>query len=408
MFGWLIVTIIAFLRQKGNFLDKIHGNMKKICAIICEYDPFHNGHKYQIEQARRQSGCDFVLCLMSGSFVQRGYPASVDKHTRTKHALQNGADMVVLLPTVFATSSAYTFALGACKILSHLRVSHLSFGIEPECMDIIKNVDNWDFDKIKMLSKDLSKTGINSAKAYQQAVLQLYGDRQSQSFDKPNFVLAYEYCKAIKNLNQNIKVVPIVRTNEYHCSNLTKPFASATAIRRALQDGLNYDEYVPYQTIEIQQNNDIHFFEKTLLLYLKNTDIEILNHINGVTEGIGYKLKKQCQNISDYHSLIDATKSKRYLHSRIRRILLQNYLGITKDIVEQSLNASTIYCHLLGIKQENLHIMKNFDSLWVRQKDIPSAKEHTSLLGIENRADKFYGMLSGINNVQLGDGLIKV
>jgi|GEM_PF-3607193 len=220
-----------------------------ICAIICEYDPFHNGHKYQIEQARLLSGCDFVLCLMSGSLVQRGYPAILDKHTRAKLALQNGADMVVLLPTVFATSSAQDFATGAIKMLDTLGVQCLCFGVEPSCLSSLEDCKNWDFAKLKTLSKDFSKQGANSAKAYQLAVSSLYGTQHATAFENPNFVLAYEYQKALHFANSKILTLPIARTNAYHHLDLATPFASATAIRHAQRTQQDISQFVPYEPV---------------------------------------------------------------------------------------------------------------------------------------------------------------
>jgi len=386
--------------------------MNKICAIICEYDPFHNGHKYHIAQARKESGCDYILCLMSGSITQRGYPAIADKHLRAKMALKNGADIVVLLPSVYATASASGFAFGACKMLQALNVSHLSFGTENTDIDLNYTKNNFDFSKLKELSKGYSKTGVNSAKAYQQAVQKLYGDEFASAFDKPNFVLGYEYTKALALLKSKIVAVPILRTNDYNDTNLANPYASATAIRTALDLGNDCSMYVPYDTRQLNNTVDINLYKSILTLSLKNKDISKIQQLNEVTEGLGYLLKKICNDNSKYDDIINNAKSKRYLHSRIRRILLYSYLDIDKTIAQQSQKVDTLpFFNILGIKQSAMQLLGHLPkNSIIKYSDIVQCDDFAKqLISIEQTADNLYSVVSNyFGNLFVGSGLIKI
>ncbi len=184
----------------------------KICGIICEYNPFHNGHLYLLEQAKAQTNADAIVCIMSGGFVQRGEIAIIDKYTRAKHAILAGADAVIELPTVFATANAELFAKGAVHILSSIPdFSHLCFGAEDENAEkLIKTAKLLLDEPIEISQKikgELTK-GVSYAKARANAWSGIIDEGYISS---PNNILALEYVKALLTKNSNADICPIKR-----------------------------------------------------------------------------------------------------------------------------------------------------------------------------------------------------
>ena len=219
----------------------------KICAIICEYNPFHNGHLYQLREAKRLSGADAVLCIMSGNFVQRGEAAIMDKFTRAKHALTAGADAVIELPVVFSTSNAELFAKGAISVLSSIpAVKTLCFGCENANETAFKLAARYLNDEPQDVSdkiKELIASGVSFAKARANAWA---GYIPLEILCSPNNILGLEYTRAILTKNANIDILPIERVGSgYHQTELQDDFPSATAIRRTLQEQKTLKNGVP-------------------------------------------------------------------------------------------------------------------------------------------------------------------
>ena len=214
----------------------------KIAAVIAEYNPFHNGHAYQLHEIRRQTGADFILVMMSGDFVQRGAPACIDKYARCRMALNAGADMVCELPIYGALGSAEIFAESAVSLLNHLGcIDYLCFGAEtiaPSLFDAIIPILSDEPEEYKSLLQTGLKNGMNFPAARSQALCSLLGDaRCCGILNQPNNILAIEYMKALYKSKSRIRPFPIKRSGAgYHSTDITAGFSSATAIRRQLSE----------------------------------------------------------------------------------------------------------------------------------------------------------------------------
>ena len=209
----------------------------KILAIICELNPFHNGHKYLIEKAKEMTGCGAVLCIMSGNFTQRGDMCIADKYARAKHAIFGGADLVIQLPSPFAVAPAEIFAKGAIKILSAIpEVTTLAFGCESgNKQDFINSAKLLigENEKFKSVLNEKLATGESYVKSYSCAFEACAGKKDLLS--KPNNILALEYTKAILRTNANMNILPIKRIGaDYNDGELKENFSSASAIRKNL------------------------------------------------------------------------------------------------------------------------------------------------------------------------------
>ncbi len=327
----------------------------KICAIICEYNPFHNGHLYQMQEAKRLSGADALLCIMSGNFVQRGEAAIMDKFTRAKHAVLAGADAVIELPTVFATSNAELFAKGAVAILSSIPyVSTLCFGAETADKAAFMKTAMLLNDEPKEISdkiKELSSTGISYAKARAMA----WENVLSKEFlSSPNNILGVEYTRAILAANANIDILPIKRVGGgYSDCTMQENYSSATAIRAAICEGKSFEGNLPNFVAKDLPNhleNNLETLEKYAIL---STPLQELSTVCDCTEGLENALKKAAQN---EESLVEALTSVRYTSSRIRRIALQNLLNIREPLIRDYLH-TPLYLRILGAKKARKDVL---------------------------------------------------
>ena len=214
----------------------------KTAAVIAEYNPFHNGHAYQLREIRRQTGADFILVMMSGDFVQRGAPACIDKYTRCRMALASGADMVCELPVYGALGSAEIFAESAVSLLNHLGcIDFLCFGaetVDSELFDAIVPILAEEPEDYRKLLQATLKSGMNFPAARSHALCSLIKDERCRDIlGQPNNILAIEYMKALYKTGSTIVPVPIRRVGAgYHSTDTTAGFSSATAIRHQLAD----------------------------------------------------------------------------------------------------------------------------------------------------------------------------
>ena len=219
----------------------------KFCGIICEYNPFHNGHLYQLQEAKKRSGADAVLCIMSGNFVQRGEAAVLDKFTRAKHAVKAGADIVVELPTLFATSNAELFAKGAVSLLSAIpSVSTLCFGAEnadKTAFLLAARYLNNEPEEVSAKIKESVADGLSYAKARANAWA---GFLPLDLLCSPNNILGLEYTRAILGRSADIEILPIQRVGGgYKDGEMKENFSSASAIRQAIESGKDFSKNLP-------------------------------------------------------------------------------------------------------------------------------------------------------------------
>lgn len=322
----------------------------KILAIICEFNPFHSGHEYLIEQAKRMSGCDAVLCIMSGNFTQRGEMCINGKYIRAKHAILGGADCVIQLPAPFAVAPAEIFASGAVKILSAIPdIKYLAFGCENADLDYYKNAEISlnESENFKTLLQNGLNEGDSYVKSYSRAFSSCGGD--VRIVRQPNNVLGLEYVKSILKLNSKIKILPIQRIGgNFSDGTVYENYSSAFAIR----NGLNNEKVkkcVPEFVLnDLPKQFETNEYENYLRYVLFNSEKSELKRIYGCGEGLENKLRS-LENMP-FGDIIRHTTSKRYSSSRIRRILCANALELYRDDCEKYLSAN-LYIKPLAVKR---------------------------------------------------------
>lgn len=327
----------------------------KICAIICEFNPFHNGHKYLIDRAKEMSGCDLVLCIMSGSFTQRGEMCIIDKYDRARHAVLGGADCVIELPAIFSVAPAEIFARGAIKILASIpSVTTLAFGCENGNKDdylCAANLLKCEKDDFKTVLRENLSNGESYIKSYAAAFKHIGGNEEFLS--KPNNVLGLEYTKAICRANADIKILPVKRIGAgFNDDDLKDNYSSAGAIRRNIASQLvknNLPHYV-YEDLK-DTSSSLEKFNWKMNYDLAMSEAHDLMRIYGCNEGLEHKLLNDAKRFS-IDEIIQNNTSKRYTSSRIRRILCANSLGLYQDDCERFL-CSDLYIKPLAVKKQS-------------------------------------------------------
>lgn len=313
----------------------------KTAAIICEYNPFHKGHEYQIARTKELCGADFIVAIMSGNYVQRGDVAIFSKELRAKAAIASGADLVIELPTVFAMQSAEFFAKGGVTIANSLGiVDYLSFGAECEDIQQLKKIAillcNETPEFTDILKKQLD-AGVTYPVARTAAIEQILGNDAAELTNSPNNILGIEYCKALYRLDSDITPIAIKRIGADHDSPAAdNGFASATHLRQLINEGKFADafSFVPDSCHEIYKDADIHSIcamQKSIIAELIKMPNASLAKISDVGEGMENRIKSAALTATTVSELADIIKTKRYTHSRIRRILLSAYFGITNE-----------------------------------------------------------------------------
>ena len=329
----------------------------QVTGIICEYNPFHLGHQKQINIIRSRLGADSgIVCLMSGNFVQRGYPAIIDKMARAKIAVDCGADLVLELPVTAALSSAEGFASGGVQILSKL-CDQLCFGAEDgECayiMDITKALLSDDFSAA--LRQQLDK-GLSFPAARQQALKEMGFD--SSLLEKPNNILAVEYCKAILSQNVSMRAMPILREGNYHDTAADADNPSATSIRQLMVDRDNYMDFLPQNaqpTVANATQHSLQTAEQAILYRLRTMTEDEFQALPYGSEGLWRKLMHASRECSTLEEIILATKSKRYTRTRIDRMIMCAFLGLTAE----DMISPIPYCRILALNDKGRAILKS-------------------------------------------------
>lgn len=330
-------------------------------GIIAEYNPLHNGHIYHMEEARRQTGADFVVVAMSGNFVQRGEPACADKFTRAEWALRAGVDLVLEIPQCLAVASAERYAEGAVKLLAATGVvTDLAFGVETEDLDALWRVADI-LDREPPAFKTNLAYHLRQGKSYPRAQFDALSDLNIPRGDvalltQPNNILAVEYIKALRRYAPHIRAVPILRQgNAYNDTALTGPLSSATAIRQALREG--NDEVLESMPLFVSgaMKFDSQFpvvlenFGQMILYRLRSMSQEELAALPDVGEGFEQTLARAVRETSDLESFLAAIKSKRYTMARCKRIAVSALLHMQSDMADALLSdRENLYLRVLG------------------------------------------------------------
>lgn len=327
----------------------------KTVGIICEYNPFHKGHLYQIQQTKKLCEADLVVAVMSGSFVQRGECAFCDKWARAKMALFCGVDLVVELPVVYSSQSAEFFAQGAVKILNEIGVDYISFGVENDNIEDLKSAAQFLLEEPPKYKKELSKaldTGMSFPAAREAAAAACH---VKGVLSTPNNILAVEYLKALFKIGSKIEPVAVLRKGSEHDG-----VGSASYIRKAGID--NAKEYLPkkaYDIImeEIQKGAAPvrpSAMDSIIVSRLRLMEALEIANIVDVGEGLENRIKEGARLYSTVWDIADYVKTKRYTHSRIRRIMINSLLGITQDHV----TADPEYIRVLGMNKKGMEVLR--------------------------------------------------
>ena len=333
--------------------------MKSI-GIVAEYNPFHNGHLYQIQKIKELYPDYTIVVVMTGNFTERGDVAILDKFKRTEIALNNKVDLVIELPYPFSTQSADTFAYGAITILEKLQVEKVVFGSESDNIEDLKTiaevqVNNPDFEK---LVKVYSKFGNNYPTAISNAVY----DLTNKKVITPNDLLGVSYIKTIIENNYKIEPITIKRIDNYHDKELNNTFSSASSIREALKRNESIKNHVPNNSLDYF--NNLHFIEDYFdIIKYKILTEDNLSKYCTVDEGIDCLLKKVINKSNTYEELIKNIKSKRYTYNKITRMILHILCNFTKD--KKDLFKCISYIRILGFNDQGKSylnkVKKNID-----------------------------------------------
>lgn len=361
-------------------------------GIIAEYNPFHKGHLYHIEQTLKRTSEDIVV-VMSGNFVQRGEPAMAEKHIRTKAALINGVSLVLELPVEYATGSADIFAKGAVTILEKSGIINtLSFGSEQGTTELfhkVADILNNEPDSLSLLIKKQLNKGLSYPLARTKALEEYMGEDLS-FMSRPNNILALEYIRQLKSLNSSIVPITIERAvSDYNDSKLKGELSSASAIRTSLINGNKKALIaIPENSRELIASANIpllNYYTSILSYILRTKTAEELSQYADITEGIENRFINT--EFTSIDELISTVKTKRYTLSKLRKAVLHILLAITK---EDQLNQPQ-YIRVLGFRKDKKHILKNL----TEKSSLPvilNVKENEKLLNKEIISTDIYNI----------------
>lgn len=333
--------------------------MKKI-GIICEYNPFHNGHLYHISKIKEMFDDSLIILVMSGNFTQRGEASIIPKYSKCDIALLSGIDLVIELPFIFATQSADVFAKTSIEILDKLNVDYVVFGSETNDINKLTmlaktQINNKKYDK---LVKEYLDKGVNYPSALSKALYQL----TDKKIDKPNDILGVSYIREILKLNSNITPICIKRSNDYNSIELNDNITSASSIRYALLNGDNVKNYVPEYVYDYLKNPIFTKNYFNLLKYKIMTE-NTLEEYQTVDEGIQNRIKKCIINSKDLDDLILKVKTKRYTYNKLSRMFIHILCNLKKEEVKKYNKISYIRVLGFNIKGRNYlnEIKKSID-----------------------------------------------
>jgi len=296
-----------------------------ILSIICEYNPLHNGHAYHLATQKEKHGADGVICLMSGSFTQRGLPAIYDKWSRAEAAVKCGADLVLELPVVYSAQSAMRFSFGAVSLLQALGcVNLLSFGSESGDIEKLKKAAGViSSETFSAYMKSETQKGISYPAARSNILEKGFPTLPAEIISSPNNILAIEYIRAIKALESEI--IPVTHDRKMD-------FKSASYIRDKIYNKENISEHIPEVALSsFGTPCDLSAFDYMVTYHFRKQSAESLREIADVAEGLEYRFIKAAKECFGANELAESVKTKRYTRTRIDRIITNTLLGITDE-----------------------------------------------------------------------------
>lgn len=363
-------------------------------GIICEYNPFHNGHLHHINKIKELYNNEEIILVLSGNYTQRGDLSIIEKYDKASIALEYGVDLVVELPFSFATQSADIFAKGSIEILNHLKCNKIIFGSESnnteQLISLAKTqINNNEYEK---LVKEQLDKGINYPTAMSNALKEI----TNFTVTAPNDILGLSYIKEIEKNNYNITPISIQRTNNYHEKELLNEITSATSIRNGLKENKDITNYVPKKALPFI--NTTNFEEKYFDLLKYKTISENLNisKYQTVDEGIENRIIKYINKTNTLEELIELIKTKRYTHSKIKRMLIHILCSFTKE--ERKQYNQINYIRILGFNTKG----KNYINKIKKDLTIPLItninKNNLNLLELELKCDSIYNLITKRND----------
>ena len=318
----------------------------EIIGIVCEYNPFHNGHLYHIKKIKELYPDSLIILVLNGYFLERGEISILSKEAKTKIALANNIDIILELPVIYGTQSADTFASVAIKILNNFFVTKIVFGSESNDINLIKDVAKSQFkDDFDIKIKEYLDKGINYPTALAKAI--------NIDFNfTPNDLLGISYVKAIIKKNYNIEPICIKRTSDYHDKISNDNIVSATNIREKIKNNEDISKYIPINIKDFINNiNYNNYFN--LLKYKINTDLNLSNYLD-VDEGVEYRLKEFINKSNNIEDFIKNIKTKRYTYNKINRMFIHILLNFLK-----SDNIELEYIKILGFNNKGKEYLNN-------------------------------------------------
>ncbi|GAB3068056.1 nucleotidyltransferase [Virgibacillus ainsalahensis] len=379
----------------------------KACGLIVEYNPFHNGHLYHLQESKKMSDADCMIAVMSGSFLQRGEPAVIDKFHRTKAALLSGIDLVLELPYTFSVQSSDLFAKGAVHTLNEVGVSDICFGSESgNITDFItsyKVFKEKEFVYQEVLKKHLEQ-GVSFPEASRHAYKHIGLSTDAMDLTKPNNILGFSYVKNILEKELPITPFTIQRTKSgYHDQHISSTIASATSIRKELfasneltpeiakaLPAETYRQLIQYKQTASTWHTWENYFQ--LIHYRVMTmSIEELAEIEGMDEGLEYRIKKMADKVGSMYEWIEAIKTKRYTWTRLQRLFAHILTNTTKFDMQNLREINSVpYIRILGMSKMGQTYINKFR----KQLNIPMitklSKNIHPMLALEEKASNAY------------------
>ena len=366
----------------------------KTIGIICEYNPFHNGHAHQLHTLAQLHPDALRICIMSGSFVQRGEPAIFSKFDRARWAILGGADIVIELPTLYSTGSAQLFGTGAIRMVKALDIDALSFGSETADLDALVDIaKRMDCESTQEQLRTYIKEGMSYGAAFRKAL-------DTEILNTPNALLGLEYIRAGLAYNAKLEYIPILRTSNHHEETLTDELPSGTALRQLITSTGNLSSQcitstgnlsaqlqstIPPSiasdmTQVIENGNYVNYnrYHDMVHSLSRRTTPKELEKFGGFNEGIEHLWAKAAQQFS-WTAATEEIKSKRYTYARLQRMGAYLTLGITKDVLQNAMEEGPQYARLLAFNDRGRQWLRNEYEIPLIQKWVKAPNELSAL-----------------------------
>lgn len=374
----------------------------KVCAVICELNPFHNGHEHIFREAKIATGADFIIALMSGNFVQRAEPAIMNEYSRAEVALKLGADMVLELPTVYSVASADKFAQGSIDIINSLPfVTHIALGVESkgELITEIAQIQANEPEIFKARLRDNLDNGLPYPKAVTVACADVLSNKGFDKdavisvLQKPNNKLAVAYKKAMIKSGSNFVFTPILRME------IEGRYQSASVLRqRWITDGLSVRDFIPdisYKALLDEKGYAVNWdkYDALMLFALRSATLAEISQTPDCAEGIEHKIKELAGKSASLGEFLAVFPTSRFTKSRVMRICLQTLLKINKEMQ----NSYYINSRLLGVRKEAFELMKELPENIITNKNSETniLKKHLNVFDVDRRSSELYALLCG-------------